>query len=203
MCLPNRRRGYFRKWAPRIAELSGAQGEVVAGTLTRPPQPGTIAEQKRATRKALSQLFHLQAWKRRGGFIELVGLLTIVEIGTKGIHDGHVHVHLLVVSATPGVALAATHWLRDAWLDANLDASPLGQDVSLCRGPQDFGAWLTYILDVDPLDPSWDDERLEAMALAFLDGSQHLTPYGLLHPRRGRTRGARQSGPKHRPILRK
>lgn len=193
-CLPYRRRNAFRKWAPKVAAISGPQGEAVAVTLTRPPRSGTLAEEKRAARKTISSLFHRQPWKRPGGFMESVGLLAIIEIGTEGRHDGLVHIHVLVVSAEPGVALAAAQWLLQAWLEVNPDASPLGQDVSLCRGPQDFGAWLNYILKACRLDPSWDDARLEAMALALLDGSQRVTPYGLLHPRQGKVRGTSFSG---------
>jgi len=116
--------------------------------------------------------------------MEQVGMLVSIEIGTEGIHDGLVHAHVLVVSAKPDVALTAAHWLLDAWLEMNPEASRLGQDVSPCRGPQDFGAWLNYILKGCRLDPSWDDERLESMAQAMLDGSQRLTAYGLLCPRR-------------------
>lgn len=193
-CRPHRRRQYFRKWAPKVGAVAGTRGEVVAVTITRPPRCGTLVEQKMAARKAISCFFHRQSWKRAGGFMEQVGMLVSIEIGTEGIHDGLVHAHALVVSAKPGLALAAAHWLVDAWLEVNPEASPLGQDISLCRGPQDFGAWLNYILKGCRLDPSWDDERLEAMTLAMLDGSQHVTAYGLLCPRRK----ARRTNPRKR-----
>ena len=183
-CLPQRRRKDFRKWAPKVEAVAGTHGEVVAVTMTRPPRCGTLAEQKLAVKKVIGDLFHRQPWKRAGGFMEQVGILVSIEIGTGGIHDGLVHAHALVASAKPGVALAAAHWLVDSWLEVNPEASRLGQDVSPCRGPQDFGAWLNYVLKGCRLDPSWDDERLEAMALALLDRSQRVTPYGLLHPRR-------------------
>lgn len=185
-CLPHRRRKDFRKWAPKVAAISGTQGEVAAVTLTRPPRCETLLEQKRAARKSMSSLFHRQSWKRPGGFMETVGLLVIIEIGTEGPHDGLVHMHVLVVGPEPGSARVAADWLISAWMDANPDASPLAQDVSLCRGPQDFGAWLNYMLKAYHLDPSWGDDRLEAMALALMDGSQRVTPYGLLRSREGR-----------------
>ncbi|WP_306590620.1 protein rep [Geothrix sp. 21YS21S-4] len=188
LCRPRWRQREFRKWWPKIASISGQQGEVVALTLTRPLRSGTLVEQKTALRKAAARLFHRQPWKGASGFINQVGILLVVEIGTEGPHNGLPHLHLLVVGLEPGLALAAAQWLRDTWLEVNPDASPLGQDFSLCSGPKGFGAWLNYILKGFTIAPTWSDERLEAMLEALTDGSHRLTSSGLLSPRKGKPR---------------
>lgn len=184
------------EWWPKIAEITGAGGMVFAGTLTRPPTGGTLLEQKRSIRRVVSKMFDRRQWKGPRGFVHQVGILLVIEIGTEGVHEGLVHVHLLVVSPKSEVAHAAIEWMRDIWLELNPDASPLAQDVSACRGPEGFDKWLSYILKGSTLDPSWDDDRLEAMVQALTDGSHRLTSYGLLHTPRQRLRGKGQARPK-------
>lgn len=188
ICRPRWRRQSMRKWWPKISEVQGVRGQVVAMTLTRPPHGINLVEQKQLVRQRVSGLFDRRQWKGSRGFIHQVGILLVVEIGSEGVHDGLVHLHVLVVSPEPEIALAAGEWMRDVWLEINPDASPLAQDVSLCVGPLGFDAWLNYILKGCILDPAWEDDRLEATVQVLIDGSHRLTSYGLLRTPRSRPR---------------
>jgi hypothetical protein len=176
----------FRTWGPRIAAISGKEGEVVALTLTLPLNSEPLHEQQAALRAAFRKLLRRQEWKGKKGAIHHVGLLATIEIGSKGLQDGRPHLHAIVVSRATGRASATTAWIVATWLELNPGASPLAQDGSPCAGNQDFGAWLNYILKGTTLVPTWDDMRLEGTISALLDRSHRLSAYGLLYSRRSK-----------------
>lgn len=194
VCRPRWQGLSARDWWPKIRRLCGPQGIVMAGTLTRPPGGGTLLEQKQGIRRRVSKMFDRRQWKGPQGFVQKVGILLVIEIGTKGAHDGLVHVHALVVSPDARVAQAAMEWRRDTWLELTPDASPQGQHLSACGGRKGFDGWLGYILKGCTLDPAWEDDRLEGTVQALTDGSHRLTSYGLLRrPRAEPRRKARAS----------
>jgi 8-oxo-dGTP pyrophosphatase MutT (NUDIX family) len=160
----------------------------MAGTFTRPPTGEILLEQKRSIRRMVSKMFDRRRWKGPKGFVHEVGILLVIEIGTEGLHEGLVHIHVLVVGPEPEVARAAIEWMRDLWLELNPDANPQAQDLSACDGPEGFDKWLSYILKGCALNLAWSDDRLEAMVQALTDGSHRLTSYGLLRTRREKPR---------------
>lgn len=180
VCQPKWRRRALLAWCAKVEALQGLEGEIMAVTLTCSGEGEDLPSRKAALRRRLFQLFRKHAWKSTSGYVHRVGVLMVTEVGSMGEGCPLPHAHLLLVGPARCEVVAAAQWLVGAWLDLVPGASPQGQNASSCRSPGGPGAWLNYILKGDTLDPSWDDDRLEAGASALVDGSHRLRVLGIL-----------------------